>query len=175
MEREISVTVEIAVALIAISALLGIVFFTVFMGNDMSNSVSMEASNLITIAEAGSIDELVGNNNIMPASGAYSLIRSRSSLIAEYRCSVGHKIGYCPDGKNGFGDDYEKDLVNLSAGTSPCILKHLTGKISLQVEFLNTGWYRLTVHYMNCNWASGVIDEDGISDTCNCNAIRAAG
>jgi hypothetical protein len=150
VEREVSITIEIAVALIAVSALLAIVFFTVFMGNDMSNSVSLEASNLITVAEAGSIDELVGNNNIMPASGAYSLIRSRSGLIADYNCNIGHTVS----------------KSNLSMGDSPCILKHLTGKISLQVDFLDTGWYKLTVHYMNCTWSTS---------GCNCASIRAAG
>ena len=150
MEREISITVEIAVALIAVSALLGIVFFTVFMGNDISNSVSMEASNLITIAEAGSLDELVGNNSIMPASAAYSLLRSRGSLIADYNCHIGHDVLN----------------INLSDNESPCILKHLTGKISLETEFLNTGWYKVTLHYMNCTWSTG---------SCNCASIRAAG
>ena len=60
---------------------------------------------------------------------------------------------------------YDGNVV-LSGGESPCILKHLTGKVSLEMDLLDTGWYKVTVHYVNCTWSSG---------TCNCAAIRAGG
>lgn len=150
MEREISITIEIAVTLIALSALLGIVFFTVFMGKDMSNSVSLEASDMITVAEEGGIEELTSQNTILPAAAAYSLIRTKNSVIGDYNCNIGHTV---------------RNVV-LSGGESPCILKHLTGKVSLEMDLLDTGWYKVTVHYVNCTWSSG---------TCNCAAIRAGG
>ena len=42
MEREISVAVEIGVTLIALSVVISIIWFTVYLGNTMANDVTIE-------------------------------------------------------------------------------------------------------------------------------------
>ena len=47
MEREISVAVEIGVTLIALSVVISIIWFTVYLGNTMANDVTIEASDIV--------------------------------------------------------------------------------------------------------------------------------
>ena len=56
MDREVSTVIEISVALIAISIVIGIISFTVFMGQDMSNDVAVESSKIVSAMEVGELD-----------------------------------------------------------------------------------------------------------------------
>ena len=66
MDREVSTVVELSVALIAISIVIGIISFTVFMGQDMSNDVAVESSKIVSAMEVGELEEMRHQNNIMP-------------------------------------------------------------------------------------------------------------
>ena len=147
MEREISTAIEISVALIALSALLFIVWFTVFLGKDIANDASVVASDVVVVTETGQLQEMCEQENIMPASAAYSILRTNSAMVGSYVCNL-HAV---PNGP-----------VSLSAERSPCILKHLTGKVSLKVKYAEEGWFSVEVHHMNCNWYNG---------TCNCYSL----
>ena len=57
MEREVSMVVEIGVALIALSAFIFILWVTVFMGEDMANSVGQEATNILGTTQSGALEE----------------------------------------------------------------------------------------------------------------------
>ena len=87
MEREISVAVEIGVTLIALSVVISIIWFTVYLGNTMANDVTIEASDIVASNEVGSLEELCDTNTVMPTSAVYSLLRTYSSNIPEYRCN----------------------------------------------------------------------------------------
>ena len=147
MEREISTAVEISVALIAISALLFIVWFTVFLGKDVANDASVVASDIVAVSEVGQLKEMCEYENIMPASAAYSILRTNSEIIGSYICKLHATV---------------QPSVPLYAERSPCILKHLTGKVNMRVQFTNEGWFAVEIHHMNCNWYEG---------TCNCYSL----
>lgn len=136
MEREISLSVEIAVALIAISALIGILWVTVFMGQDMANDMSLTASDVLVSMEEGKLHELTQTHNVMPTAAVYSLLRTNGNSIGEVKCRLANAT--CPE-----------------KGSKMCVLKHLEGRVSLQVELLDLGWYKLTIHEADCEWFYG--------------------
>lgn len=127
MDREVSTVIEISVALIAISIVIGIVSFTVFMGQDMSNDVAVESSKIISTVEVGELEEMCHQNNIMPTAGAYSVYKTHKSVIPDYYCNI------C--GKDSF-----------------CLLDHLNGKVSVQIMKSEKGWYIMRIHEVDCNW-----------------------
>lgn len=147
MEKEVSYVVEIAVTLIAVSALIGIIWFTVYLGNSMANEVTNETSDIVAVSESGVLKELCDTNTIMPTSAVYSLLRTYSNYIPEYTCNL---------------HDAPVEL-DMTVEQVPCILQHMTGKVSLQVEENESGWFCVTIHHMNCNWFNG---------TCNCSTLR---
>lgn len=127
MDREVSTVIEISVALIAISIVIGLISFTVFMGQDMSNDVAVESSKIISTVEVGELDEMCHQNNIMPTAGAYSVYKTHKSVIPDYYCNI------C-------GED------------TFCLLDHLKSKVSVQIMKSEKGWYIMRIHKADCNW-----------------------
>lgn len=127
MEKEVSMTIEIAVALIAISIVIGIISFTVFMGQDMSNEVAVESSKIVSAMEVGELDEMCHQNSIMPTAGAYSIYKTHKNIIPDYYCHI------C-----------KTDVF--------CLLNHLSGKVSVQITKSEKGWYSMDIHEVDCVW-----------------------
>lgn len=150
MEREVSIVVEIGVGLIALAALISIIWFTIYLGNDIADNVAIEASELSSDVSVGELDELCDEENIMPAASVYGLIRMYNAYVPEFVCM------YCDKDINAVQD--------ISGNTAPCILNHLSGKVNLQVERTDYGWYRFIVHYVDCNWYHG---------ECTCDTLQA--
>ena len=150
MEREISVAVEIGVTLIALSVVISIIWFTVYLGNTMANDVTIEASDIVASNEVGSLEELCDTNTVMPTSAVYSLLRTYSSNIPEYRC-------------NFHSTPTELDLTETQVA---CILQHMTGKVSLEVQRTDGGWYRVIIHHMNCDWYTNNYDNSPGAPRC---------
>lgn len=144
MEREISVAVEIAVALIAVSALIGIIWFTVFMGKDMANSVTVEASELSGEVTVAALNDMCDKDNVMPTSAVYSILRTYGNYIPQCKCGV------CEN----------QEVQNLLE-SPPCILNHLTGKVNLGVKVTDNGWYSVEIHDMNCEYSN-------VTPVCKC-------
>lgn len=144
MEREISVAIELGVTLMALSVVISLVWFTVFVGHEISNDVSEESSLIIDVVETGALKELCDVNTIVPTSAAYSLSRNYSSFIPDYQCKKCSKT---------------LDLNTEAA----CLLQHMTGKVSLEVNRSIKGGYSFVVHHMNCSWFS--------SGVCNCSSL----
>lgn len=127
MDREVSTVIEISVALIAISIVIGIISFTVFMGQDMSNDVAVESSKIISAMEVGELDEMCHQNNVMPTAAAYSVYKTHKNVIPEYYCNI------CKSNKF-------------------CLLDHLNSKVSVQITKSEKGWYIMRIHKVDCNW-----------------------
>lgn len=127
MDREVSTVIEISVALIAISIVIGIISFTVFMGQDMSNDVAVESSKIVSAMEVGELDEMLHQNNILPTAGAYSVYKTHKNVIPEYYCHICKSKEFC-------------------------LLNHLSGKVSVQIRKSEKGWYMMDVHDIDCNW-----------------------
>lgn len=151
MDREISIVTEIGVTLIALSAVIGIIWFTVFMGNMMGNEVSVEASEIVSNMEVGALNDLCDTNTILPTSAVYSVLRTYGSYIPEsdsisdsaFKCNIGSTVD-----------------TNIS-----CVLSHMTGKISLEVHKTDEGWYSAEIHHVNCNWFN---EDEGVDATGKC-------
>lgn len=145
MEREISMAVEISVALIAIAAFIGILWFTVSQGGDMANSVSQESSQILGIVENGQLEGLTQQSTILPTSAIYSIVRSNERVISHVNCKICGRVVE--------EDDLTDAEKILEVGKGKCLQQHLSGKTSLEVEFseiLNA--YILTVHEQDCDW-----------------------
>lgn len=130
MEREVSIVVEIGVALIALSAFIGILWFTVFMGQDMSNNISIEATEMYAVMQDGQLRDLTNGDNILPTSAVYSLLRSCSNVIGKVECHI--------------SDDCKDDTLGK------CLLTHLNGKVNLEVILDDDGTYTLILHKADC-------------------------
>ena len=127
MDREVSTVIEISVALIAISIVIGIISFTVFMGQDMSNDVAVESSKIVSAMEVGELEEMCHQNNVMPTAGAYSIYKTHKNVIPNYYCHI------CKSDKF-------------------CLLNHMDGKVSVQITKSEKGWYIMDIHKVDCNW-----------------------
>lgn len=145
MEREISMAVEISVALIAIAAFIGILWFTVAQGGDMANSVSQESSQILGIVENGQLEGLTHNSTILPTSAVYSIVRKNERVISHVNCKICGRV--VPS-----NEIIKADKV-AEVGKGKCLQTHLSGKVSLEVEFSDVlNAYILTVHNQDCAW-----------------------
>ena len=147
MEREVSMAVEISVALIALAAFIGILWFTVAQGEDLANDISVESSRIFGVVESGQLDGLTQQSSILPTSAVYSIIRPNESVISHVNCKICGRVVQ------------DNELTNaqkiLEVGKGKCLLQHLNGKVSLEVEFSNIlNAYILTVHEQDCGWYS---------------------
>jgi hypothetical protein len=150
MEREISMAVEISVALIALSAFIGILWFTVAQGEGLANSVSMESNQIFAVVESGQLEGLTQINSILPTSAVYSIIRPNENVISHVNCKICGRVVTDADMTKA-GKDLEEKI--LEVGKGKCLLQHLNGKVSLEVEFNNiVNAYILTVHKQDCGW-----------------------
>ena len=150
MEREVSMVVEIGVALIALSAFIFILWVTVFMGEEMANDVGQDAANILGTTQSGTLEELRDTYTILPTSGVYRILRANEGVIGEVDCRI------C-GGK--------KDASGKLLKDGSCLLGHLDGKANLEVQYLPEGWYKLIVHKPTCNWYFGT----------NCTGFPCAG
>lgn len=136
MEKEVSTVVTLSIMLIAMAVVLSIVWFTVFLGRDMSQNVSYEASNMVAETSVGAIEELVGKESVeMPTSAAYSLIRTYGSYIESF---------YCHDEENCYLFDDEA-VEQFPYKYDVCLQSHLNGKVKLTATVTETGGYRIDV------------------------------
>ena len=132
MEREVSHAIELGAVMMAIAALLSIVWFTVFMGRGLANDMTVEASNIAGQVSVVALDEIEAKGGEeMPAAAAYSIIKTYDSYINNYTC-------------NNFGHD----RTYLLKDKSPCLSSHLQGMVLLEIEQTSEG-YNVTVTKKN--------------------------
>ena len=139
MEKEVSMAMQISVSLIAISALLSIVLFTVYLGQEVKVEAFDVANRMVIDSEVGLLEDLVGQENEMPMATAYSILRTYSRVIAKVTCHDSH---------HGAGVSKVTDLTE----GSPCLLEHMRGRVSLEVKKIEEGWYEVIVHKQGCTW-----------------------
>lgn len=140
MEREVSIAVELGVALISVAALIGIVWFTVFMGKGMANNVSVEASDALYRSQVATLESIMekGEEEEMPIAAAYSMLRTYSSYIPEFICNNPKCIAD--------REKIDKESLTLSEGDSICVLQHLDiGMVRIKIEESIKGGYKVTL------------------------------
>ena len=140
MDREVSLTVEISVALVAICAVISIIWFTVYLGNDVANQSSETASDIVATMESTVLEELVGEDEvIMPSAAIYNVLKTYGNAVPELYCEI------CGG-----------DAVDLTT-SNPCVIKHLSGKVHVLVLHRTYGGYRVIV-------SDSKIDKDNYID-----------
>lgn len=141
LEKEVSYALEIGVTLAVLSVLLTIVFLTVSIGNEVKIEAYDNGTRIVGVLEEGNISSLIGTENEMPTAAAYSLLRANGKVVHELICYDKKHTG--------------SKLVTDLTTSSPCLINHMTGRVSLEVEYVNDSWYRVTVHNENCPWYYG--------------------
>lgn len=140
MEREVSTAAGLAVTMIAISALLWIVIFTVKVGNDVKVNAVESGVNLQTSIRTGQVESMTVENIVIPAAAAYHFFETNYRVIESSECRICGKT--------------------YTAGQAgKCLLEHLTGKVSLQIIKVGDERYKVIIHKPDCTWESG---------TCTC-------
>lgn len=148
MEREVSLTVEISVALVAICAVISIIWFTVYLGNDVANQSSETASEIIATMESTVLEELSGEGEIiMPSASIYNVLRTYSNAIPEFECEIckkNPKKHTCV--KNSVLHERKEDYpLNLVESNYNCVITHLEGKVHVLVKDRPYGGYKVII------------------------------
>lgn len=150
MEREVSIVVEISIVLVAISALLSIIFFTVYVGNDIKADATSSISDIKNEISVNYVKGLANGeiDNEMPSATAYNILTTYSDVIVE--------------SANG----YDGEIRNLMTEDSD-LKNKLTGRVQLELIEITDGAYVVFIHTGydpndpnniapgNCNWKNG--------------------
>jgi hypothetical protein len=143
LEREVSSTVSLGGSLVALAALLGLVFFMVFMGNGVREDAGQALSGIRDQATVNYIRDIASGatDNEMPAATAYNILKTYSDVIEEAACG------------------YDGTVSNLMT-EDPCIGNNLTGRVQLELQPINGGsTYVAFIHGVDCNWREGVCSD----------------
>ena len=130
MEREVSSTVRMGAVLLAVSALLSIVMFTVYLGRDIGRDSIDTTNRIVSEVENGTLEDMIGLRNEMPMATAYGILRTYGDFIPYVEC------------------DFYGQITNL-VEDSPCLIKHpdgISGKVYLEVTSPYKGEYNIVIH-----------------------------
>lgn len=139
MHREVSMAIEMATALIAISALIGIIWFTVFMGKGIANDASVEASEVMSRSQVACLESLCSTTSKavpeqMPIAAVYNILRTYGKYISEFECN-------CKNCKAKKPEDKWPSKI--------CVLNHLdTGVVECVVSKIDAG-YKIVISDVN--------------------------
>jgi hypothetical protein len=155
LEREVAEGVAISVAIMALAALMGIIFFTVYLGNGVKESAGGALMNIrdeisinfVRALESGELD------NEMPAVTAYNIIKTYDKAIIEVASGL-------------------DNTISNPMTAEPSLGNKLTGRVQLEVHEVN-GAFVVFIHNENCNWRAGVhATNDGVTTNCKVTAFN---
>ena len=137
MEKEVSSIVDLMVGLIAVSAVLGIVTFTVLIGRDVMSDVISTASSIDSMVSMGFIEDLAKGevDNEMPTATAFNVLTTYDNAIGVTGCGV------CGE---------ERELITQRT----CLSDHMSNRVQLEV-LGSDGKYISLIHEGDCNWFVG--------------------
>lgn len=138
MDNGVSKSIWFAIALVSVSALLSIIMYTVFLGNQVKSESMVIFSGLHSSISEGFVRDMeVGETNLeMPAATAYSILTSYSGIITE---SVNATTGR---------------IINLQSEPTD-IMTSLGGRVQLEFQKSISGSYFAIVHHKDCMWSRG--------------------
>ena len=142
MEREVSSVMQIAVALLGVSALISIIFVTVFLGRGIQEDAGgalIDIKNDISLAYIEDLQRGIVDTE-MPSATAHNIFQTYETIIAEISC-----------GHNG-------EVRHLQTKGS-CLQTNLKGRVELEFHKVDST-YIAFVHHEDCTWQTG-------RDTCN--------
>lgn len=143
MEQEVSGVVKLGIALIAMAALINIVWYTVKLGGDIKLGAFNEGVEIASAVENSTLASLRGTEStVMPKASAYALLEQSSSGISKMVYN-GRNITYVG---NKWVDDVDFEEHDSVAGF---LAADITGKVRLKVAHDNIGTYVVTIDTVN--------------------------
>lgn len=143
MEQEVSGVVKLGVALIAMAALINIVWYTVKLGGDIKLGAFNEGVEIASAVENSTLASLRGTEStVMPKASAYALLEQSSSGISKMVYN-GRNITYSG---NKWVDDVELEEHDSVAGF---LASDITGKVKVKVAHDDIGTYVVTIDTVN--------------------------
>lgn len=124
MEKEISTSVHISVALILISAVCGIVIYTIIVGNQMKQEAIDKATDMQVGVSTSQLSSLAGTTKIIPKAAAFAIIVQEEQGI--------RKLTYNTIESDPF--DPARELA-----------KSLDGKVEITVSKVEKGYYDIII------------------------------
>lgn len=143
MEQEVSGVVKLGIALIAMAALINIVWYTVKLGGDIKLGAFNEGVEIASAVENSTLASLRGTEStVMPKASAYALLEQSSSGISKMVYN-GRNITYVG---NKWVDDVDFEEHDSVAGF---LATDITGKVRLKVAHDDIGTYIVTIDTVN--------------------------
>lgn len=149
MENEVSAVSRIAVMLVAMAALIGIVWVTIVMGNDLKNNTYNEASIMVNDVGNAQMSSLSGSGEtLMPKAAAYALInQSKSNVVKlEYTDNNG-VLTTVTYGDNSWEATGGKPGYYL--GIADILKDELQGKAKVTIEEYGDALYKVSIISVN--------------------------
>lgn len=146
MEREVGITVSLAVQLVALSAFLSLVFFVVFQGETIKNNTANVASEMNTEVQTGFLNQLVDHrvDPLMPTATAYNILLSYDNVITKSACAVAWDNGVAVD------------PIHVLMTDGSCLINHMQGEVSMELLYIDkTSEYIAFLHEADCDWLKG--------------------
>ena len=157
MEKEVSSAVNLSVMLIAMTVVLSMVMYTVYVGNGLKSYLIEDAVQMQEGIATGQLNSLSGGDpKIMPKSSIYYILTKEytgvRSLYYEYEDADGNAMGgmHTVNGKGYWAVDgsitaekqflFPADAINENS---------LDGKVLVDIERLDRGQYNITITDVN--------------------------
>lgn len=140
MEREVASTVHLGAMLILLGALLSLIFFTVYVGNNTGDKAVQEAANIQSKVGSGELDGLANyKDSVMPKVSIYYILSKEYDSVCELVYD-GHDYKIKETGLWDCGESKTFDR--------PCdILDYygLNGKATVTVKLLSNSLYSVEI------------------------------
>lgn len=167
MEREISISTELAVILVGVAAVLGLVSFLLFVGKDIQYGASEK---MVDIKDSVGYDYVVSlangeMDNEMPSVTAYNILTKYGDIVTwsanlTVKASTVENTHACRTARaEGYDDaDYLcSGIRNLQIHGSD-IAENMKGRVQLELIPTNSDTFVAIVHPERSTWKSGVVD-----------------
>lgn len=147
MDREVSMTVHLAVAMLSMSIVLSIVMGTVFIGNQLKADIIDDMVTTQNAIETGQLRELsTSGTMIMPRASIYSIVTKEKGAIIRVGIDG---VDYTTDGDGRWvsrGDVLDPNYdSNRYVFPEDIILKTLEGKVEVFVDRNSYGLYSVYI------------------------------
>ena len=145
MEREVASTIHLAVMLILMAALLSIVLYTVYIGNQAKNDAISKASDITIKMDNGELDSLSNSSdNIMPKASIYYIVAKEYNNVIKLSID-GQLFTVDSDSRwesEGINDKfmYPEDVIRYYG---------LGGKAKVNVIANKSGLYEVSIQSIN--------------------------
>lgn len=146
MDREVASTINLATILIAISAVLLIIMYTVMVGNELKLNLIDKGVNVQAQLESSQLQSLNGKEpKVLPKAAVYTMMAKEKNYIESL---FAYGVTYVIDSKGLWVDENYKDMGSVEGVSKyifpeDIILNNMKGKAIIEVEKNDTGMYAI--------------------------------